>query len=559
MPTLYETLNNGQAYRARKQSEKIDADAIEPYKKALAESSVSQIIGGLEGMVAGAATAPSRIANFLDPHRAAAAQRGEVDQQMIYQALDATNKDAIQSRDMRSYATQHGNVDQNGDNIAQLIAYGLPTARLGSLAKMSKAIPGFLPKLAGLAKDSAYNGATFAAADGALSKLFGESDEVALQNATMAGAVGVLGTPIVGAGYGLRDMIKAKKAAAVLPKNDPVGSTPVKANYTGVYETENVGMEIPFANTVKGYAKGVAGSAEEVVEKAKAKVRNYFDNEPIQNADGSFEADFESRDVLKSNLRTVYGYSQEAAESLSGVASRVKKFVKDEIIDSEFGKAIFDTVRSFKEAGAKGSDENTKALMMSGYGDEGFVRSSSSIPSKVSAQRTAKAQIEAIQNRIKILQDDTTGEAWIDEIAKANTITFDRTPHTEGSLKGGDFVKFTDEEASVLMNQEYLDTLKTLIEEEHPAAQMMKDEIIKELKSQLKEHRITRDGRTIDAVAGTRGEAVVLTKEELAMKALKSRKKYAKSNDKANAAAEQAAKISSLMVFLRREEVFVIH
>lgn len=544
MPSLYEILDNGAAYRARKQTEKIDTAAIEPYKKALAESSVSQLFNGIAGMTAGVFTAPSNIANLLDPHRAAAAQRGEIDNSLEYKVLDEINKDGIKNRELRTHGGQYGSVEQNGENLAQLIMYGAPTARLGSLGNMSKAV-GMMPKLAGLAKDTAYNTATFAGGDFALSKLFGESNEVAQQNAMLAGAVGAIGTPIVGAGYGIRDLIKPKLGAYAHTPAAPqqVGSAPVKSNYTGLYETENVGFDIPLADRAKGYAKGAVGSVQEVAEKAKAKVRNYFDNEPIQNADGSFEADFESRDVLKSNLRTVYGYSQQAADDLSSVATRVKKFVKDEIIDSEFGKAIFDTVRSFKDDVAKNVDSETKGIMHGGYGEEeGFVRTSSSIPARHSAQRVAKAQIQAITDKIKILADDTTGEAWLKEIENQNTILFDATDHVEGSMKTGDRVKFTDEEASVLMNQEYMATLKTLIEEDHPVAQMMKDEILKELKNQLKEHRITRDGRTIEAMAGTRAEPVELTKQELAMKALKSRKKYAKTNDKANAAAEQAAK-----------------
>jgi len=154
----------------------------------------------------------------------------------LYRAVDYLWGDEF---DQRSDAIQQRRADadllggsapgegQFGELAADLVMFGVPTARLGTMASTRAAIAsnaGFRGLAKGAAKDAAFNAATFTPADYALSKIYGLSDEEALINAVSAGAIGGLGSPVVSGVFGRKvigkslDNLLQKKTGVKLSK-----------------------------------------------------------------------------------------------------------------------------------------------------------------------------------------------------------------------------------------------------------------------------------------------------------------------------------------------------
>jgi len=285
----------------------------------------------------------------------------------------------------------------------------------------------------------------------------------------MAGAVGAFGTPLMGAAHGLVGLAKQlPNEGGIMPEGGmrPDAPLPPEPNMP------------------------IMDQAKSAYQDIKSNVHDYFNKDT-----GS-----EFHEAFKDGLKTTYGYGKFVADDLVSTANKIKSFVKNDMIGEETAKDMFDSLQGFKDSLKAQVDEvGTRFKKMADDDSEAFVRTKGETTARYAAQREADASITALKDKIKMLENDETGEGWLKELENQNTILFDATTHTEGSLKGGDRVRFTDEEGSVKMNQEYMDTLKQIIEAGHPAAQFMKDEIIREMKNQLREHRITLKGIGIEA------------------------------------------------------------
>ena len=101
-----------------------------------------------------------------------------------------------------------------GELAADLAMFGIPTARLGSMANTTRAIAanaGVKGLTKAAAKDAAFNAAAFAPADYALSLAYGLPHDEAVINAAAAGGIGGLGSPILSAAFGRKIIGKALK------------------------------------------------------------------------------------------------------------------------------------------------------------------------------------------------------------------------------------------------------------------------------------------------------------------------------------------------------------